>query len=138
MPEINLLAVLVAAVATFLIGGAWYSPLLFVKPWAEANGFSPERLEAMKQASTPVKAMAVSFVTWVVVASCFSVLIGWTGIQGWFGGMKLGLLLWLGFSASVTLVGTMFSDRKITAFVVDAGYQLVFLALMGAILGAWR
>lgn len=86
----------------------------------------------------PVQAMAVSFVAWLVVAYCFSVLIGWTGVQGWLGGVKLGLLLWVGFSASVTLVGTMFSDRKIAAFVIDAGYQLVFLALMGAILGSWR
>jgi hypothetical protein len=39
MGEINYLAVVAAAVSTFLIGGLWYSPLLFYKPWMKANGF---------------------------------------------------------------------------------------------------
>jgi hypothetical protein len=138
MPEVNLLAVLVAAVATFVIGGAWYSPLLFVKPWMAANNYTPERMEAMKHDSSPAKAMAVSFVTWLVMATCFAVLLSWTGLQGWQGGIKLGLLLWVGFAAAVLLVGNMFSDRKFMAFVIDAGYALVYLVLMGAVLGTWR
>ena len=138
MPEVNLLAVLVSAVATFVIGGAWYSPLLFVKPWAEANGYTQERMAAIKDAGMPVKPMAVSFVTWLVMAYCFAVLLSWTGLQGWLGGVKLGLLLWVGFVAAATLVSNMFSDRKLIAFVIDAGYELVYLVLMGAVLGAWR
>lgn len=138
MPEVNLLAVLVSAVLTFVIGGAWYSPLLFVKPWAIANGYTEERLAAMKEHRAPVKAMAVSFVTWLVMAYCFAVLLSWTGLQGWAGGIKLGLLLWVGFAASVLLVGNVFSDRKFIAFVIDAGYALVYLILMGAVIGAWR
>jgi hypothetical protein len=136
--EINWLAVLVSAAVTFFVGGAWYSPLLFAKPWMAANNYTPERMEAMKQASSPAKAMAVSFVVWLVMAACFAVLLSWTGLAGWQGGLKLALLLWVGFAAAVTLVGTMFSDRRITAFVVDAGYQLVYLLIMGVILGTWR
>jgi hypothetical protein len=32
--------VIAAAVSTFVIGGLWYSPLLFHKPWMAANGFT--------------------------------------------------------------------------------------------------
>jgi hypothetical protein len=138
MPDVNLLAVLAAAAVTFFIGGAWYSPLLFVKPWALANGYTEERLAAMKETSAPVKAMAISFVVWLVMAYCFAVLLSWTGLPGWLGGVKLGLLLWVGFAAAVTLVGNLFSDRKFLAFVIDAGYELVYLMVMGVILGAWR
>jgi len=38
--QINSLAVLVAAVSAFVIGGLWYSPLFFQKAWMAANGFS--------------------------------------------------------------------------------------------------
>ena len=38
MPHLNWLAVLVAAVSTFLIGGLWYSPAMFGRAWMSANG----------------------------------------------------------------------------------------------------
>src|SRR3989337_2384872 len=40
MEEINYLAAAAAAVSTFVIGGLWYSPLLFHRAWARANGFT--------------------------------------------------------------------------------------------------
>ncbi len=40
--EINLWAVLVAAASSFLLGGLWYSPLLFLKPWNTAMGRTEE------------------------------------------------------------------------------------------------
>ena len=42
MHTLNIWAIVVAAVAAFLLGGLWYSPLLFVKPWKRANGFPEE------------------------------------------------------------------------------------------------
>jgi hypothetical protein len=38
--HINYLAVLTAAVSTFVIGGLWYSPALFRRSWMAANGFA--------------------------------------------------------------------------------------------------
>jgi len=43
-PTINYLAVLVSAVIFFIIGGLWYSPLMFANPWIKAMGFSDEKL----------------------------------------------------------------------------------------------
>lgn len=48
--KINYLAVLVAAISTFLIGGLWYSPLLFGKAWMNANGFSEAELQTFSKA----------------------------------------------------------------------------------------
>jgi len=36
--DINYMAVLLAAFSAFALGGVWYSPLLFQKPWMKANG----------------------------------------------------------------------------------------------------
>ena len=41
---INYWAVLVAAVASFVIGGLWYSPLLFYRPWLRAAALTEEQL----------------------------------------------------------------------------------------------
>jgi hypothetical protein len=42
--NVNLFAVLAAAVSNFLIGGLWYSPALFHRAWMRENGFSEEDL----------------------------------------------------------------------------------------------
>ena len=44
--QLNWLAIIIAAISTFLIGGFWYS--LFEKQWMAANGFTREFLEAKK------------------------------------------------------------------------------------------
>ena len=44
MPHLNWLAVVAAAVSTFLIGGLWYSPMMFGRAWMSANGFKQENL----------------------------------------------------------------------------------------------
>src|SRR5690349_4926191 len=45
MPEINWIAVLVAGVASFVLGGLWYSPVLFGKAWQRETGLTDEQLK---------------------------------------------------------------------------------------------
>ncbi len=45
MPHLNWLAVIAAALATFLIGGLWYSPALFGRAWMSANNLTQEDLK---------------------------------------------------------------------------------------------
>jgi uncharacterized SAM-binding protein YcdF (DUF218 family) len=40
--NVNLWSVLVAAIATMVVGFLWYSPLLFARPWMVAMGYDPE------------------------------------------------------------------------------------------------
>ena len=51
MVHVNSLAVLVAAVAVFVLGWLWYSPLLFYKPWMRLRGMDP--VAAMAGANLP-------------------------------------------------------------------------------------
>ena len=46
MPDINYLAVVLAALSAFLLGGLWYSPLLFANKWAALTGLSEEKLKS--------------------------------------------------------------------------------------------
>ena len=45
MADLNLWAVLVAAVSGFVLGGLWYSPVLFGRAWQREAGLSDEQLK---------------------------------------------------------------------------------------------
>ena len=134
--EVNFLAVLVAAIVAFLLGAVWYSPLLFAKQWMQIHGYTPEKLKAM-QAQTK-RAYAVSFASQLVLAAVMALLIAMIHMSSVIAGIKLGVLCWLGFAASIGFMANMYSDKPLKAFLLDAGYQLVYFVAMGAILAAWH
>ena len=136
MPPVNYLAILVSAAAVFAIGAVWYSTAMFARPWATANGYTPQKLEAMKKRM--VLRFGISFLSYLVMAAMLSVLIYNLDIDTAAGGAKLGGVVWLGFAATTGLTGNLFSDKPITAWVIDAGYQLVSLIVMGITLAVWR
>lgn len=133
---INYVAVIVAALATFFIGALWYSPLLFAKQWMKAHGYTEEKLKEMQKTAMP--AYVVSLVCYLVMAYVLAMFIGAMNIASAKGGMWMGFFAWLGFAATLGLTANMFSDKKLATYFIDAGYQLVYLLVMGAILGAWR
>lgn len=134
--EINFLAVLVSAIATFALGAAWYAPALFGKQWVAAHGFTPERVEAMRKGAA--KAYGTTFVCWVVMAAALAVLMHRIGVDTLAGGVKVAALCWVGFSGTVGLSAHVFSDRKPAAFLIDGLYQLVSMLVMGIILALWH
>lgn len=133
--DINYLAVIVAAVATFAIGALWYSKL-FAKPWLAAHGYTPETLESMRKGAT--RAYALSFVAYLVMAAAIAILVGYLGMARPLQGAKLGLLLWAGFVATMGATSLVYSNRRPATYYIDAGYQLVFMVVMGAIIAGWR
>jgi hypothetical protein len=132
----SLLPTLVAAVVAFLIGGLWYSPLLFAKQWVAAHGYTPEQVAQM-QKNAP-KAYGISFLCFLVMAHVLGFLVHLTGAEGWLYGLHLGFLCWLGFAFTIGLTSLVYSQKKFATFTIDAGYQLVYLVAMGAILAAWQ
>ncbi len=132
----HILPIVVAAVAAFVLGALWYSPVLFGKAWVAANGLTMEKIESMRAAAP--RAYTVSFLCNVVMAAALCVLLGRIGIVSWLTGAKLGGLVGVGFAATVGLTANMYSDRKLSAWAIDAAYQVAYLVLMGSILAAWR
>jgi hypothetical protein len=134
--HINYLAVVVAAVAAFALGGVWYSPLLFAKLWVNAHGYSEEQVKAMQKSAG--KAYGVSLVCQWLIALAITVLVGYLHLERLAQGVKLSLLVWVGFALPLGLMANMFSEKRITVFYIDTGYQLVYLLIMGAIITAWQ
>jgi len=133
--HINYLAVVVAAVAAFALGGIWYSPLLFAKQWVKAHGYTEDRVKEMQQSAG--KAYAVSAVCLLLIALALAVLAGYLHLDHLAQGLKLGLLAWAGFAFPLGLMANVFSDKRITVLYIDTGYQLVYLLVMSAIIGSW-
>lgn len=134
--QVNLVAVVVAGAITFALGGLWYSPFLFGRAWVAALGLTPEQVaERRKSAGT---AYAVTLFCWLVMAGAMAVLIHRIGITTVPGGIKLAVLCWLGFAATVGLSQHVFSERRLTVFLIDTSFQLTSLLAMGAILARWQ
>lgn len=130
---INLWAVLGAAVANFVLGGLWYSPLLFVKPWLAMSGVSKDVFDA-----GIAKGIAVEAITSLVMAFVMAMAIPATGVVGLATGLLIGLLLWLGFVVPVLLGSITHEHKPFGYFAINAGYRLVAMLSMGAILALWR
>ena len=136
MQEHNILAILVAAVVAWLIGALWYSPLLFAKQWVAAHEFGPEALAKMK--GDAPRAYGISFVAFLVMAAVLSIVLNHLDAHDWRSGALWGAHIWLGFALTLGLIANVYSGKKFAVFMIDTGYQLVYLIAMGAILGAWH
>jgi hypothetical protein len=138
MPQvhINYLAVLVSAVLGFAIGGLWYSPFLFANQWVNAHGFTEAQVKEMQKDAS--KAYSISLVCMVLIALAMAVIAGYLHLALFMQGLKLGLLAWGGFALPLGLMATMFTGRKMTVFLIDTGYQLVYLLVIGVIIAVWH
>ena len=83
---VRILPVLVAAVAVFVLGALWYSPILFGKAWVRAHGYTEEQMQRMRAGAA--RAYGVSFLCYVVMAAAMSILIGRMGVTFVRGGAK--------------------------------------------------
>jgi hypothetical protein len=135
---INLWSVLVAAVATMVLGFLWYSPLLFARPWMVLMGYDPEdkaKLAEMQKGAG--KMYALSFLASLVSALVLAKIIAITTVSSALYGMKIGFAVWLGFVTTVQLTSVLFAKQPTKLYLINTGYQLVCYLAMGAILAVW-
>jgi hypothetical protein len=136
--EVAWVAALVAGTIGYVLGALWYSPFVLGRPWQRYMGWgslSAADIKARQKAAAP--AYGASFVAWIVMAVVLSIVIDWAGVESWIGGAGVAALAWIGFVATVTLTANLFHHRPLGLFLVDGGYQLLSLMVMGAIIAAW-
>ncbi len=135
LPNVNLLAVVVAAGINMAIGSAWYSPRLFGQHWQSLMGKTAAELEAMKKsAKNAYMASGIAaLVTAYVLAHVINLALATTVMEG----ARTGFLIWLGFVATTALIPVAFEGRKRGLYLIFAGYQLVAFIAMGGLLAIW-
>jgi len=144
MPAVNYLAVLVAAIVIFLLGGLWYSPALFAKRWIALHGRTEEQMRAdAARGNMPVMYLmafiCALIIAWAiaVVAPAFLPRARTTEASWIFKGVKVGLFCWFGFVLPTTFATSLFSMKPRMLWMIDAGYNLVSFILAGAIVFGW-
>jgi hypothetical protein len=130
----NYLAILVAAIVCFLLEAGWYS--FFLQSWLDGIGRTSQW-----QANTgvsPALQFAVALIAEAVIAAAISCLTQLTGAQTALRGIKVAALLWLGFVLPVWSTEYVFEVRPWSLFGINAGFWLIGMVLMGAIVGGWK
>ena len=133
-PEINYLAVLCCAVLLWILGAAWYSPVLFAKKWMELIGVTrePGKRDGL------LLGMTASFFGDLVMSFVLANVIVWAHITGFEEGAVLGVLMWIGFFAAPNLPQGLYERRPFKLFAINNGYWLVGLFIVGGILASWH
>ena len=133
-PEyINIPAIIVAAVLPFLLGGLWYSPLLFGKAWMSVNNISEEKIENSNQ----TKKFVFSFLFFLLMSANLAGFLASPDTDLSFG-ILAGFLAGFGWVALALGVIALFEMRSWKYIFINGGYMVIAFLLMGAVLGAWR
>src|SRR5882672_6766347 len=130
-------AVIVATLVHYLLGGLWYSPLLFGNKFLEIIGWTPQQVEQI-QAKGTAKELAIAFVTSLVLVYILAHFVQYTKATTAMAGVQTAFWLWLGFIVTTQAATVIFEQRPAGLYLLNIGYQLVGCALAGAILAVWR
>jgi hypothetical protein len=125
----NWIAVLAAAVSAFLLGGLWYSPLLFGKAWQRLNGLSDEALAARSLGLV----FGGAFVLSLLAASVFAMFLGPDPGLGFATAAGFGAgFAWVAASYGITY---LFEARPARLWLINGGYHTLQFTLYGAVIG---
>ena len=140
--SVNWLAVLVAGISSFVVGGIWYSPPLFGKAWMKYNNFTTECLKKTSKARIFGSSMIFSLVMSANLgmflsepgSKCATGCIptpdmGWGAMAGFFAGI---------WTFCAIAIHSLFEQKSWQLILINGFYSMVSLTLMGAIIGMWR
>ena len=128
MDEINWLGITVAAASSFLLGGLWYSPILFGRKWAELTGLSMDDLSNIN----PAKTYGLSFVLAFIAAFVFAMFIGSDPEPAFAVGAGVSAgLCWVAASFGINY---LFEQKPFGLFAINGGYHTLQFTLYGLVL----
>lgn len=143
MQSINWLAVLVAGISSFVVGGIWYSPGLFGKAWMKDNNFTEEQI---KNGGNKGKIFGFTLVFSLLMAANLGMFLAEPSadcptacvprVDVAFGAMA-GFLAGIWTFCAIA-IHSLFELKPWRLILINGFYSLVALTLMGAIIGAWR
>jgi hypothetical protein len=124
----NVWTMLLAAVSSFLVGGLWYSPVLFGKVWNAENG-SPAG------EGHPARIFGISFAFSMLAAVCFGVLVGPSPELA--ASIRTGALVGAGLVAASFGINYQFAQRSFKLWLIDGGYHALQFLIFGVVFGMW-
>lgn len=130
--NLNWLAIIIAAVSAFILGGLWYSPVMFAKRWMKESGVTQESARN----SNVVKTFGISFILALIASFFLALFIG--NDTGAVYGAVAGFMAGIGWVFTFMGISYLFEARSFTHFLINAGYSVASLTIMGLIIGVWQ
>jgi len=129
--HMNYLAVLIAAIANYLIATIWYAAI-FGKLWKKLTGITDMKPFPMNIIMVFIGSFVLSFVLY------HSIVFGnaYFKMSGISGGLMGGFFGWLGYIAPVTLSTKLYEKKPWGLWLLDNGFWLISLLVMGMILSS--
>lgn len=129
---INGLAVVGAAICSFVIGAIWYSKILFGNAWMVLAGLNEQQIESANFG----KIFGFAFIFQLMLASFLAIALAsdlTITSSGFYAGFAAGIMIFCGIA-----VAYLFAQKKWSLIFIDGGYQLITMIIMGLIIGYFR
>jgi hypothetical protein len=133
--EVNWLAILLGTVAWWILGAIWYMPSLFGKAWMRSIG---QEMSAEQRPGVGI--YVVPLLAYFVATIAAAMLARATGSTTFGHGIVLGLVLAVGFGATLYWVEATFGRRPGpgTWFGITASYEVLGILIATVIVTIWE
>lgn len=157
--ELNFLAIVVAAIVPLVIGAVWYNPKVLGTAWMKASGMTEEKMKGANMGVIFGITLVLSFmlaftVNGMVIHQVAAQQLAFTNpdaesfkaFMEEFGNMHRnyghgalhGAIGALFFVLPVLGINALFERKGWKYILINVGYWIVTLAIMGAILCGWK
>ena len=130
---INALAVLVAAIAVYVVGALIYGALIGPDVWMEGAGITKEQMDAVGMSRMPYSPIMP-----LMTAIGLAVLFKWAGVSGLGNGIRWALLVAFASAVPTLLYGWVYGVTPFYGTLIDIAHLVVAHAVAGAILASWK
>ena len=132
--DLNYLAVAAAIVLNMVLGALWYGPA-FGKAWMAVNNLTEEMI---KEQGSATKGYVVAVVVSAIIAFVIALLAEAVGVENAGEGAILGAVAGVGLVATTFGVSYVFESRTVKHWLINAGYPVVSITLIGTLVGGWQ
>lgn len=126
---VNWLAIIVATVASWALGAAWY--MAFANQWLAAIGKTRDQISG-KDPTPYIFSVIVQLIMAFFVAAVMPALFGATNVVS---GVQTGVLMWLGFVITSMIQNHRYEGAPWSRTIIDGGYMLAVLVVQGLVIG---
>lgn len=136
VPDINYLAVLVAVIASMVIGLVFYHRAVFGRTWMNLVGHTDETVGGGSPLTYPVVVVASFLTAWALAGAGFIAYKFYEGSY-FLSVLVTGWILWLSFTVGRMLVHDLFDTRSLKLTALNALHELITITAMALIIGLW-
>jgi hypothetical protein len=139
--QVNMWAVLLAALSSMVVGSLWYLPSTFGNTWqrlSKVKMLERGKMTPGQMAWTYGSVFVASLVTAYVLAHVTFLANHFFGNSFMSDALQTAFWLWLGFTAARLYVHDTFEMRRKKLTLLNAAHELVTILVMALIIGAMK